>query len=413
MTQKAVLISQQRSSPSFSKFCVYQLPEGPYLHLQWAMGSSDYSDNRVVARQNDCSTLINLNEHHEFGSLRAGRHLQLMNILRALASQSLNLRNVAVQTMISQVLWEFRLEEIDNNDADFDSATSGSHIGITHAAFDDELFCEKFLLVLGTITEQTSLSTAEQNTDCLVLVTILVLRLASFATSEDIRARSSKQLRILRESSLKLLRRLAKGSTVSKDSKASCSGVQLFKLATLVKMTFDVDVADIPHVLHDDQDVEDFTTASLTVRENLPGDTQSLAYHAKEMVLKGFEISKTLKPALRALVLHSSKGVTAALLTRCKKTTLEGQWTFLNAPNKRNPWAENQTPSPSPSVLHYNILNGEFTVDGQSIQMVPSDIERSPTYRRVFGKVSILEGERNFSTTNRMIASFTCAAVKC
>ncbi|QDS69602.1 hypothetical protein FKW77_008638 [Venturia effusa] len=384
--QKAVLTSQQRPRPDFGRFCTYQLPDGPYSHLQWTVASPDYSDNRVVAQQNDCPTKINLNEHYDFGSLRSGRHLQLINILGALAGQNLNVKNIAIQTLFSQVLWEFGPMQVEDSDSDPASACIDSHIRITHAAFDDELFCEKLLVVLGSITEQTALSTAEQNTDGLVLIAIVILRLVSFATSEDIRAQALEHLRKLRKSCLLLLHRLAKGPPIANNSKTSSSNYQLFKLATLAKMTFDVDIADIAHVLSDDQDVEDLTTASLVARENLPGDIQTLPYNVKEMVLKGIEISRTLESDLRALIIQSSNGLNGALLTRSEETTLKGAWSFLQASDDRHPWIEYRTSSPIPRLLHYNILTGEFMISGQYIRTVPFDIERDPMYQRLIGQ---------------------------
>jgi hypothetical protein len=392
----------QKSAPSFHGFCVYELPKGPYSHLQWVMSSTDFNDNQVLSKQADCPSNLNLHEHYVFGSIRAGRRLQLMNVLRALASDDLNLKDAAVQTLILQGLWEVG----PAYEVEYTTSPQDPCLRVGSADFDDTSFCRKLLHVLGNITNQMAASCAEQNMDALVSIVTLTLRTLSLTTSDGIRAMAAESLRKFRSRITTLLKKIVETrcSTSGKNTELA-ERMLLFKAASLVKTTFDVDICHIGSVLRNQQDVEDFITASLLANENVP--TGDMGLNVKEIVLRGFEINKTVEGVLRNLVLESGQGLTAALLTRCDGLRLENNWFFCSGSD--NPWIETSTPAPNSKVVHFNILTGEFLLEGRNIQKVPPEIERDPLYQRVFGQVS--QDAPDFSNRpNQSLARFACSA---
>jgi hypothetical protein len=375
-------ISDQKAAPSFHGYCVYELPEGPYRHLQWVMSSTDYSDNQVLAKQANCPSNLNLHEHYVFGSLRAGRRLQLMNILRALASQDLNLKNAAVQTLILQVLWEVGA----SYEGDDIAAPEDSCLRVSHAEFGDTSFCRRLLQVLETITNQMTASRSERNIDALISIVMLALRTLSLTTSHGIRAVAAESLRRFRRRFMTLLKKIARSRpSLSTNDTANASRMLLFKAAGLVKMTFDVDACHIDSVLRDHQDVEAFITASLLVSENVP--IGKLQPNVKEILLRGFEISKAVEDVIRRLIPQCGQSLTTALLTRCEGLHLEDNWFFCSGND--NPWVESLTLAPNSKVVHLNILTGEILLEGRNIQKVPPEIEQDSLYQQVFSQVSV------------------------
>jgi hypothetical protein len=365
--QKAAWISDQKDAPDFRRYCTYELPAGPYRSLQWVMSSPNYTDNEILARPADCPSDLSLREFYAFGSLRAGRRIQIANILRALAVQSLNIKSLAVQTLIVQAIWEF------------DPSYEGDR------KFSDPSLCRLLLLVLENIMDQMAFSLCDQNIDALISVAILILRTLSLTDEADTRVMAIGSLRKLRECGMRLLRRLSNGSSsLSVDEPVAARTILSFKTVCLVKMTFDVDVRHIDNVLRDSEDVETFATASLLMFENTPAEIGSLQPCTKEMLLRGLELSTGLEKHLRAMLPEHSDGLTAALFSRCDGLTLQDKWSFLS--REDNPWVECQTSDRR--VLHYNTLTGEVLVEGRHIQKVPPEIERDPWYQRVIGNVS-------------------------
>lgn len=74
--------------------------------MQWMINSSSHNENMVLANQNKCHQNIQIGEFKKFGFFRAGHRLQMHNLLDALNTRSLSLRNLEVSLLIQQSLFE-------------------------------------------------------------------------------------------------------------------------------------------------------------------------------------------------------------------------------------------------------------------------------------------------------------------
>jgi len=92
---------------SVKKFCTFQVnPNSPYCNLQFAVNGTSHTQNQVLAQQIKCPAELSLSEFIEFGSLRAGHHLQWHNIHRAIVQGSLSLETESVFSLICQTVWQ-------------------------------------------------------------------------------------------------------------------------------------------------------------------------------------------------------------------------------------------------------------------------------------------------------------------
>ncbi|TLD36380.1 hypothetical protein E2P81_ATG03269 [Venturia nashicola] len=379
-TTKEVWIEDQKGVPDFRHYCGYTIPEGPYDHLQSTMTAAAYTDNEILAKQAECGIGLSLREHYAFGSLRAGRRLRLKNILRALAANTLNMKTLAVQTLILQTIWEVGPPH-DLNDV---AAPADSCLRVGYADFDSKQYCRKLLSALDSIVMQSASSWSEDNLDALFSAVALILKTLSFATSEGIRVKARDDLRSVRRRAIMLLKRLSTHQPTSSSQRGEVArSPLLFKAANLVKMTFDVNATHIASVFNDSQDVEDLTTALLLSQENAPfGDLQPLI---KEMVFRGFEISRALEQSFRVLITDMSGAITAAITDRCTSLSFDHDWKLRQDYNSSSPWIENRTSGLSPCLVHFNILTGELLVQGRQVQRIPDEIARDPLYQQLFG----------------------------
>lgn len=90
------------------RFCTFNVESNsPYRNLQWTLSNTNHFQNEVLASQSDCPIELTLSEYIQFGSLRSdGHRLQMRNIYRALATETLSFEKESVTALILQALWQ-------------------------------------------------------------------------------------------------------------------------------------------------------------------------------------------------------------------------------------------------------------------------------------------------------------------
>lgn len=93
---------------SIKRFCTFQVESNsPYRKLQWTLANTNHCQNEVLASQTKCPIELTLSEYVAFGSLRSdGHRLQMRNIYRALATETLSFEKESVAALIFQALWQ-------------------------------------------------------------------------------------------------------------------------------------------------------------------------------------------------------------------------------------------------------------------------------------------------------------------
>lgn len=114
-----------------------------YSGLQWALNSTEHTENEVLSRQSDCPRNLSLNEFKNFGILRAdGHRLQLRKLFALIETEALSFEKESVLLLIMQVLWECGI------------SGAAKAIRESHIDFNDHEFCTAVIELLDTFVDQ-------------------------------------------------------------------------------------------------------------------------------------------------------------------------------------------------------------------------------------------------------------------
>lgn len=153
---------------SVKRFCTFSVDtNSPYRNLQWTLAGTSHFQNQVLASQNECAIELTLSEYVSFGSLRSdGHRLQMRNIYRALATESLSFEKESVVALILQSLWQ--------------AGPNSGNIWIreSHEDLRDEVFASEMLELLNkylTIQENNWKHPSKMMIAILIAIRILEL----------------------------------------------------------------------------------------------------------------------------------------------------------------------------------------------------------------------------------------------
>lgn len=405
-SQKLVWVHGQASIiPSIERLCNTELPEGPYLNLQYAVNSTSHEQNHVIAEQEICSTELSLQEYIAFGSLRAdGERVQWLNIKRELTASNLSLNTEAVCTLLTQAAWQagsratgtskrYKLPSGGSVDEDHGGLLNGaipdrkSILRMPHGDFHDLNFCKE---LMSTVSSNLDRIEANWNSDhALSLLVIITLRTISLSTEAVIVNSAVKILHRIRDVAEKWVHDLAKlMHEAYADEQISKLQRRILRAAILCRMTYNVDLQYHSTVLRTTEDVRCWIICSVRLRENTPGDKTSLPLDLRRLMLRDQRLSLSMHQMVHRLALsEDNAGLNLAIgqiLTGYESRSTS--WTSLA--DTQNRWVHMKTQASLDQTtqhIHYNILEGELIVDGVPVGRLPKEYSRSDLYKRIFG----------------------------
>lgn len=154
-------LSNKTKKQTVERFCTFQVESNsPYQNLQWTLSGTGHFQNQVLARQNECPIELTLPEFVAFGSLRSdGHRLQIRNIYRALATETLSFEKEAVAALVLQSLWQA-------------GPKSNNHwLRESHEDLCDEVFASE---MLGLLTKYLSLQQDNWKHPLKMMIAILI-----------------------------------------------------------------------------------------------------------------------------------------------------------------------------------------------------------------------------------------------
>ncbi|XP_055301272.1 uncharacterized protein LOC129567922 [Sitodiplosis mosellana] len=140
--------AKHRTMPSFSTIrliknaCTLQAQD-EYVGHQWALHSTEHTENQVLSSQSKCGTDMTLSEYKNFGTLRSdGNRLQIRKLYALIATEALSFEKEAVLALVMQTLWECEV------------SGEGGFIRESHIDFSDTKFCDAMINLLANVLEQ-------------------------------------------------------------------------------------------------------------------------------------------------------------------------------------------------------------------------------------------------------------------
>ena len=379
-TLRGVWTDEQCHLPSFDSWCTMKLPVGPYSSLQWTIGSTQHTQNEVLAQQSSCSAGLTLHEFIAYGSLRAGERLQWYNIIRELGSSDLDLNADAVGILLTQAAWQ---AGSPLSDSEF--------LRESHAVFGGETFCRRMHEVLLRTVHKIEANWKELNS--MNILIILSLRLLSLNRNKFIAEQVLQLLSKIRQVTLQWTKDIAQNMHDNQDQLGDSSRSQerLLKAALMCRMTFDVDSQYVSSVLQTSTDIAIFVECSIRAHDSSPDDVSQLPLPLQCALLRDHRLAHFMEPRMARLIRECNSGFTEGILRIWQGVHLPNNWSFMQAPLER--WVVTRTVSSGGSLsqtVHYDILSGKLLVDGRRLGRIPAEYARHELYKRIF-RSTVLE----------------------
>ncbi|KAL1647101.1 hypothetical protein SLS58_002872 [Diplodia intermedia] len=262
-------VQDQSLPPSFDRYCISSLPNGPYSNLQDFVDTTTRTPNESLAAQQQCHPGITAHEFLAFSSLRAGERIQWLNILRELGSADLSFNAAEVHVLIRQ--------------AALQAGSRAEHTVLreAHVPFEDPNFCAKLIGLLDAHLSNITSNWREQSR----LATIALLGLRTLALSSDptTTCLATQLLRKVRKVALGWCRDISNGIHECKtDAESERMGVFLSQSSLTCRMTYDTDPSRVNHVLFDQSDVADLVESSIYLNDNFSSHQQNVSTELRQ-----------------------------------------------------------------------------------------------------------------------------------
>ena len=380
---------------SVQEQCTFMLPSGPYAGLQYAVTNTTHTSNDVIAHQSECPEALTLHEFYAFGTLRSGHRLQWRNIARELVAHDLNFNRDETYTLVTQMAWQ--AGPIGRGEV-----CRESHVDLEEKDYGSSL--------LSALNEATGVIEGNwQGASAARTFVTLATRLLSLSLSDVVRKGCCQFLRRVRAISLSWTRELSQTlQREQKEDEVKVLSIRLLEMALTCHATFDVDVGHLPELLCLDEDIAVVTECAIIVHDRAPLEVEGLPAPIRTLLRRYWRLSHLLEPLLRQGILENRKGIDITIRRLWTGYQPGSSWASLNAPSER--WVVTKTSSErghASMQVHFNVLDGGLLVNGAPLTRLPRLYEEHPSFRRLFGQVSLylvwkkhVESDRTFFVEN-------------
>ncbi|KAK7056950.1 hypothetical protein VNI00_002668 [Paramarasmius palmivorus] len=373
---------------SIREKCTYQLPEGPYRNLQYAVDSTEHTSNEVIANQSECHQDLSLHEYIAYGSLRSGSFIQWLNILRELRGGNLTFRHVEVEMLLSQAAFQL-------------GPLSPEQGWLWHA----ELQCPHFGFALLRQLEELkgSISASWMEVSSMRVVIALTRRIISFGTTQELVEAAFTLLEGVRDVTYGWMDQLkARLQDATDESALHDLQISLCELAATFRSAYDLDPQNLDRLFILDENVARFIVAGILIRDNAPSLLRGVPLVAQQLLERDRCLAHCAQPVIARIILtRSGQGLHKAIESLWPFYSPSGAWQQLPTPNER--WLRSCNGS---QQVHINLLNSQLLVDGQPLSRLPRGVTNNESYARIFGEAILeivpsdsLEPDMQFATS--------------
>lgn len=358
------------------RICTFQLPSGPFAHLQFMVDGTNHTSNEALAKQSDCPRSLTLHEFYSFATLRAGHRLQWLNLARVVASRTLRFNQTETHLLVIQAVWQVGC--VGSNQTYRDS-----HLDLGELEFGLS-FMSALDKALGIIEGNW------QGAVSLRTFIVLAIRVLSMSPHQLVHQACYSFLRRTRGVAMVWIRDVGRLCHKEEDETAlKALGMRALELGLICHSAFDVDQDHLPTLLNTSEDVSNVTECCVVIHDRSPAITDNLSQPILTLLRRFERTSHFLEPFLRAQILNQREGIDKTLGLVWSGYQSGSSWSALATPNER--WLVTKTSDRdgySPKTVHYNLLDGTLLVNGLPLTRLPRSYEAHPTYRRFLKEVS-------------------------
>ncbi|KAF2029595.1 hypothetical protein EK21DRAFT_67348 [Setomelanomma holmii] len=356
---------------SFAHLFPMQLPLASAYQAFEHLGDTWPTSNRVLVSQTKCPPDLNVHEYMAWQGLLTGTYTRWPSLLRELGSTNLSFSTDSTWAIVSRLVLQAG------------PAATDDPLGDAHSIFHDKMFCQKLIEQINVRLEAIQRNWREPvQLDMLVSMLLKILAFAS-----DVKIRHGAQASILKS------RTITQGWCASLRSieQDQESGPSIFIIwaGVLWKRTFYQDLKDDASIAT--RVLVDFTTASITLQNSLVGKFDTLPYSLRNAVLRDLTLA------------HSVRGRLEEAMQRQERIIIEALNAFWPLPAEymnfpittdidSNVWWLALTLSTTYTGqyhIHYNYVNGTLLINGQQLNVLPSEYRRWPIVETLFGSQAL------------------------
>jgi Protein of unknown function (DUF3638)/Protein of unknown function (DUF3645) len=364
------------------KLSTYKLPAQSsslqqFLFRPAAMPSGP-SPNTVIASQSECPDHMSLDEYKALSTIPLGYRVQWQNILLQLSAPSVDFKKVETGLVILQSIYQAG------------PSNNGNVLRAGHEIVDDENFALALLESLHEASQRVKENW--ESSQALSTFISLAARLLSLTSAGQIKDKCLVYLasvRVVAFGWVNLLRNKAHKAT--NDGQRTDFISKAVEIALICVDSFNVDERYLDDILALPEDASVLIQCSIVIQEG------------------NYTISKTSDPMIPILrrrwewLSYRGYPILAKGILNTRSRSLDDaikkSWSAYQAGDgwravskQVDHWLVSQTApqgNGDPLWVHFNLLTGELLVNGLPLARLPSEYERHPAYRTLFGHSSL------------------------
>ena len=378
---KQIWTASQSQIPTFAAHCARDLPSASPLSslntiAEFAPGGGGLTSNQIIASQTKCSPNISIHEYIAVQDLRSGTCSRWIRLLRELGSSHINLSSDAMVAFITQLALEAGPRQGDQP------------LRLNHWVFEDENFCNR--LIEEIRKRLLTIVVNWREAQCMEILITLMLRAYSLTSAEICRKEAASLLLEARDITLNWIRLLRPEIYNAVDAETSQRrSKDAFWAASLCRRTYTIE-AEEEGSFSSPAALSSFIESSIVLQDSSAGlsATQTVAHNA---LIRDLKLVHKLESKIRISIAAFNDSIAEAINRVWPEP--EGapprkfaKWHFQPSPNNR--WVTSETVA-SPGTIQqrvdYNIIEGNFLVDGHPLGKLPAEYHKDEFFRYVFG----------------------------
>jgi hypothetical protein len=359
------------------KLSTYKLPAQSSSLQQFlfrpAAMPSGVPPNTVIASQSDCPDHMSLDEYKALSTIPLGYRIQWQNILLQLSVPSVDFKKVETSFVILQSIYQAG------------PSRNGNVLRAGHEIVDDENYAYALLGSLHEASERVKENW--ESSQAFSTYISLATRLLSLTSAEQIKDKCLEYLasvRVVAFGWVNLLR--------DKAYKATDDGQRMDFISKAVEIalvcvdSLNVDERYLEDTLALPEDASVLIQCSIVIQEGKYSLSKASDPIMPILQRRWEWLSYRAYPILaRGILQAKSRSLDNAIKKSWSAYQVGDGW---RAVSEVDHWLVSQTApqdNSDPLWVHFNLLTGELLVNGLPLARLPSEYERHPTYRTLFG----------------------------
>jgi hypothetical protein len=359
------------------KDCMYSLPPRAgalqtFLYRP-AQSPNGRSSNFLIANQSQCPSHMTIEEYRELCTIPIGYQLQWYNILLQLAVPTVDFRKEETVLVFLQCIGQAGVAS-HNPSPD---VTRASHFILNHADFA----CKLIHNLDGALAR---VKESWESMNALVVFSVIASRLLTISASRRTQEDCLQFLQKVRAAAFKWLTTLRSKQQHCEDEKERAHLLsKSIEVALICALTFDVDTQHLVPLLAIESEASILLQCSLCIAERRKGKLSLLG-------ILDTRFRRVLYASCRTLQATHS-GVDSAIKA-VWNAYQPGSSGWRSVSDDVEYWLERTVEASSGTgtmLVHFNLLTGEFYVDGVPNKAPPLVYQEHPTYKALFGSCPV------------------------